>query len=102
MLKKKSRPIISEKEVEHLAELAKLEVSRKDAASLRGQLNEILEYFRMIDEVDTEGVPPTYHVQNLVNVLRDDEPQPQQPDAPLGNAPQRKGRFIKAPRMMHK
>lgn len=99
---KRAKPIISKKDVEHLAELAKIEVSKKDASTLRSQLNEILEYFRKIDEVDTEGVPPTYHVHDIVNILREDEPQPPEPDAPLENAPQRKARFIKAPRMMRK
>ncbi len=96
---KKPRQIISEKDVEHLAELARLDVSKKDIVTLRAQLNEILEYFRKIDEVDTEGVPPTYHVQDLVNVLRDDKPQPPEPEDLLGNAPQKKDRFIKAPKM---
>lgn len=96
---KKPRQIISEKDVEHLAELARLDVSKKDIVTLRAQLNEILVYFRKIDEVDTEGVPPTYHVQDLVNVLRDDKPQPPESEALLGNAPQKKDRFIKAPKM---
>jgi aspartyl-tRNA(Asn)/glutamyl-tRNA(Gln) amidotransferase subunit C len=100
LTKQPHNPIISEKEVEHLAELAKLELSKKEFTKLRGELNEILSYFRLIDEVDTENILPTYHVQDLVNVLRDDVPTPQQPDALLKDAPQKKDRFIKAPRMI--
>ncbi len=98
--KQRQEQFISEKEVEHLAELAKLELSKKEFAKLRGELNEILGYFRLIDEVDTEHVPPTYHVQELVNVLREDTPTPQQPDILLDDAPQKKNRFIKAPKMI--
>ncbi len=97
---KRTKQIISEKDVEHLAELARLEVSRKDVATLRVQLNEILEYFKKMDEVDTNDVPPTYHVQDLVNVLRDDVPQPSEPEKLLENAPKKKDRFIKAPKMV--
>ena len=103
MTKKKQQrqeQFISEKEVEHLAELAKLELSKKEFTKLRGELNEILGYFRLIDEVDTENVSPTYHVQDIVNVLRDDTPTPQQPDMLLEDAPQKKDRFIKAPKMI--
>lgn len=65
---KKAKQIISDREIEHLAELGRVEISSKEKATLRSQLNEIITYFRMIDEADTEGVPPTYHVQDLVNV----------------------------------
>jgi len=97
---KKSRQTISDRDIEHLAELARIEVSSRDKAMLRSQLNEIIEYFRMIDEVDTEGIPPTSHVQDLVNIFREDEPEPFDPDRVLSTAPQKKDRYIKAPRMI--
>jgi aspartyl-tRNA(Asn)/glutamyl-tRNA(Gln) amidotransferase subunit C len=92
--------MISEKDIEHIAELAKLHLSKRELANLRGEMNDILSYFRTIDEADTEGVTPAFHVQDLVNVLRDDTPQSNEPDPLLNNAPQKKGRFIKAPRIV--
>ena len=88
------------KDVEHLAKLAKLGVSKKDVAILRSQLSEILEYFKKINDVDTDGVNPTYHVQELVNVFREDEPKPLYSNELLGNVPKKKGRNIKAPKML--
>ncbi len=78
---------ISEKEVSHLAELARLELSGKDVTEMRLHLNKILDYFKMIDEVDTEGISPTYHVFDLVNVLRDDTPHSPESKDLLENVP---------------
>ena len=91
---------ISEKEVSHLAELARLELSGKDVTEMRLHLNKILDYFKMIDEVDTEGISPTYHVFDLVNVLRDDKPHSPESKDLLENVPKKKDRYIKAPRMI--
>ncbi len=84
----------------HLAELARIEVSKKEIEKLRVQLNEIIEYFKKIDEVNTESAVPTYHVQELVNVLREDEPQNSESEILLSNVPLKKGRLIKAPKMI--
>ena len=98
----KEKPVISEKDVEHLSELSKIELSKKDAANLKNQLNEILEYFKMINEVDTSDIPPTYNVHDLSNIFREDTPQSPDADILLGNASQVKERSIKAPRMTRK
>ncbi len=97
---KKSDQPISEKEVSHLAELARLELSGKDVTEIRLQLNKILDYFKMIDDVDTEGISPTYHIFDLVNILREDEPHSPEPKDLLDNVPKKKDRYIKAPRMI--
>ena len=97
---KKTNQIISEKDVSHLAELARLDLTQKDITLLQLQLNEILDYFKMIDEVETEGVPPTYHVFDLTNVLREDNPQIPSPKKLLDNVPKMKDRYIKAPKMI--
>lgn len=96
---KKIKEIISEKEVRHLAELARIELSNKEIATLRIQVNEILGYFRKIDEVDTNNISPTYHIQDIVNVFREDIPKKPEPDVLLENVPRKKDRYIKAPRI---
>jgi len=96
---KKIKGIISEEEVKHLAELARIELSNREIASLRIQVNEILDYFRKIDEVDTHNIQPTYHVQDIVNVFREDKPETPEPDELLKNVPIKKDRYIKAPRI---
>ena len=96
-----SKSHISLKEVEHIAQLAHIELTEDEKRLFTKQLNEILEYFRKIDEADTEGVPPTYHVLDLVNVYRDDEvgESLSQKEA-LSNAPKKERGFFKAPRII--
>jgi len=92
---------ISKKEVEHIAWLAHIELSEEEKDLFTGQFDDILEFFEKIDEVDTESVPPTYHVLDLVNVYREDEVSPSLPtEEALKNAPKRERLFLKAPRIV--
>ena len=59
---RKEKLHLSKKEVEHVAWLAHIELSEQEKTLFTEQFNEILEYFKKIDEVDTEDVEPTYHV----------------------------------------
>ena len=62
---------------------------------------EILDYFKKIDSVDTEDVPPMYHVLYLVNIFREDEVLPSLPEKEvLKNAPKKERRFFRAPRLI--
>jgi len=95
------RKHLSKKEVEHIAWLAHIELSDQEKTLFTEQFNEILDYFRRIDEVDTEGVEPTYHVLDLKNVSRKDETKPSLPtEEALRNAPKKENKFIKAPRIV--
>ncbi|MCZ2809528.1 MAG: Asp-tRNA(Asn)/Glu-tRNA(Gln) amidotransferase subunit GatC [Candidatus Bathyarchaeota archaeon] len=95
------RQHLSKKEVEHIAWLAHIELSDKEKTLFTEQFNEILDYFKKIDEVDTEGVEPTYHVLDLKNVSRTDETTPSLPiEEALRNAPKKEKKFIKAPRIV--
>jgi aspartyl-tRNA(Asn)/glutamyl-tRNA(Gln) amidotransferase subunit C len=95
------RQHLSKKDVEHVAWLAHIELSDKEKTLFTEQFNEILDYFKKIDEVDTEGVEPTYHVLDLKNVSRTDETSPSLPiEEALRNAPKKEKKFIKAPRIV--
>ena len=97
----KSKKLILEKEVEHIAWLAKLELSDKDTKLFTAQLNEILGYFKKIDKADVKDLEPTYHVIELKNVLRDDKPVPPLPvEHALQNAPEKEKDYIKAPKIV--
>jgi len=79
---------ISREEVLHIARLARLGLSQEDVARFQEQLSSILDYFQVLRQVDTEGVPPTTHTLLLQNVLRPDEPGPSFPQGEiLANAP---------------
>lgn len=63
---------ITEKEVEHVAELARLEVNAEEKQQLTEQMNRILMYMDKLNELNTEGVPPTSHAIDLNNAFRED------------------------------
>lgn len=91
---------LTEAEVEHIAELAKIELTEEERELFRDQLARILEYFRKIDELDLRDVEPTTHVLDISNVFRDDKPRESLPPGEvLKNAPEREGRYFKAPRV---
>jgi len=79
-------------EVEHIAELAKLGLTGEEKRTFQEQLSAILEYFEMLQGVDTSAIPPTASVLPLRNVMREDEVQPSlPPELVLANAPEREG-----------
>lgn len=92
---------ISEKEVEHIAWLAKIALSEEEKKLFTEQFNTILEYFRIIDELETEGTPPTFNVQDLTNVFRDDAVELSLPkEDALKNAPKKEKGYVKASRII--
>ncbi len=91
---------ITVKDVRHLAWLAKLELSKKEEETFKSQLSKILEYFSIIDEANVDVLPPTFHVVKHYNIFREDEPHQFPSDLILQNPPKKKGRFIKAARIV--
>ncbi|HSQ62307.1 MAG TPA: Asp-tRNA(Asn)/Glu-tRNA(Gln) amidotransferase subunit GatC [Polyangiaceae bacterium] len=63
-------------EVAHLAELASLSLTGDEAAALAKDLEAIVRYVDELNQLDTEGVPPTSHVQLKRGALREDAVQP--------------------------
>lgn len=59
-------------EVQHLATLSSLQLSDEEVVSLQQDISNILDYINQLDELDTEGIEPTYQVTDLKNVWRDD------------------------------
>lgn len=76
-------------EVEHIANLARLELSAEEKARYREQLSAILDYIQQLQELDTSDIPPTSSVLPPRSVLREDAPRPGlAPQELLRNAPQ--------------
>jgi aspartyl-tRNA(Asn)/glutamyl-tRNA(Gln) amidotransferase subunit C len=93
--------IITEEEVAHVAYLARLELTEEERKLFTTQLDSILGHFRRLQELDTEGVPPTSHAINMENVLRDDVVTESLPvEDVLANAPHRDGDFFLVPRIV--
>lgn len=59
----------------HLAELSNISLDEKQITSLQKDLDNIVKYISQLDELDTEGVEPTYQVFEMQNVWREDEIQ---------------------------
>lgn len=79
---------LTQDEVRHVAELAKLRLTDEEIEEYTEQLSAILDYAAVIQEVDTSQVAPTPFVLPLTNVMREDVPQPSlSNEEALANAP---------------
>ena len=92
---------ISADDVRKVAGLARLDLPEDKIATYTGQLERILEYVAHLEQVDTEGVPPTTRAVEVVNVTREDrvEPTPVREEL-LNEAPQREGDFFRVPKIL--
>jgi aspartyl-tRNA(Asn)/glutamyl-tRNA(Gln) amidotransferase subunit C len=67
--------MISEEQVRHVANLARLGLTDREVKRMGEQLGAILDSIEKIQELDLEDVPPTANPLNLTNVFRPDEPR---------------------------
>jgi len=92
---------LSAEEVNHIALLARLELSDAEKAKAATELSQILDSFEKLKELDTENVTPAESALNLVNVLRADEKKPSLPTADaLANAPEQAADMFVVPRVV--
>ena len=92
---------ITKQEVEHVARLARLELSEQEEDKLTDQLSNILTYVEQLSKLDTTGVEPTSHVLDISNVMRDDTPRESlSQDAALANAPEKAAGHYKVPKII--
>ncbi len=87
-------------DIDHVARLARLELTPEEKERLREQLGLILENAAKVGEVATADVPPTAYAIPRENVLRPDERTPSLPvEDVLANAPEREDDRFKVPRI---
>ncbi|HIE52354.1 MAG TPA: Asp-tRNA(Asn)/Glu-tRNA(Gln) amidotransferase subunit GatC [Armatimonadetes bacterium] len=92
---------LSREEVEHVALLGRLELSEEEVEHQMEALNQILEAFAQLQELDTEEVEPTSHVIPMSNVFRPDEPRPSlSREEALANAPEQEEGCFRVPRVV--
>lgn len=88
-------------DIEHVARLARLELTDDERARLREQLGVILEAAAKVSEVATDDVPPTAYAIARSNVLRPDEITPSLTiEEVLSNAPEVEDGRFKVPRVV--
>lgn len=88
-------------EVAKVAFLGRLKLSESELATFTSQLGNVLEYVRMLDQVDTENVEPMSHAVEMSNVFREDIVRPSLPrDASLSSAPKSDGQSFLVPQIL--
>ena len=82
-------------DIDHVARLARLDLTPEEKERLRAQLEVIIEHAAKVGEVAADDVPPTSWAIPRANVYREDEPEPSLTQAAaLANAPEAEdGRF---------
>ena len=65
-------PTIDIKQIEHLAELARLKVSDEEKEKMAGELSAILGFVEKLDQADVAGVLPTGNAAGIFNAMRQD------------------------------
>lgn len=92
---------VTKKDVEYVAELARLEFSEDEISKFTGDLNVILEYVNKLNELDTENVRPLQNPLPIENAFRDDDiRQSLKRDDVLMNAPESQGGYFKVPKVI--
>ena len=87
-------------DIEHVARLARLQLSEEEKAQLAAQLGQILEHAALVGEVAADDVEPTASPIPRANVYREDVPEPSLPvEEALRNAPERDGDRFRVPRI---
>ena len=92
---------VTKKDVEYIAELAKLKFKDEELEKFTEQLNEILAYVEKLNELDTTNVEPLSHPVEGSNVFREDVVKPLlDREEELRNAPDRSELFFKVPKVV--
>ncbi|NJN04243.1 MAG: Asp-tRNA(Asn)/Glu-tRNA(Gln) amidotransferase subunit GatC [Leptolyngbyaceae cyanobacterium SL_1_1] len=93
--------MIDLEQVRKVAHLARLELLPAEEEQLTGQLNDILDYFGQLNELDTEAVEPTTRAIEVSNITRADRLQPfAEREDLLSRAPEREDSFFKVPKIL--
>lgn len=86
--------------VKHVAFLVRLGIQEEEAQAFSHQFTSIIDYFRLLNEVDTGTVPPASETSNTRGVMRADEVHPSMPRQDfLKNVPQRDGDYVQVPQV---
>jgi aspartyl-tRNA(Asn)/glutamyl-tRNA(Gln) amidotransferase subunit C len=87
--------------VKHVAYLVRLGISEEQARDFSRQFNAIIDYFQMLNEVDTSRTVPATQLTATRSVMRPDKARPSMDrEAFLLNAPHREGGYVKVPTVL--
>jgi aspartyl-tRNA(Asn)/glutamyl-tRNA(Gln) amidotransferase subunit C len=84
--------------VKHVAFLVRLGIQDEEAQAFSHQFSAIIDYFHLLNEVDTGDVPPACETSNTRSVMRPDVIKPSMPREDfLKNVPHREGDYVQVP-----
>jgi aspartyl-tRNA(Asn)/glutamyl-tRNA(Gln) amidotransferase subunit C len=95
--------MISKEQVEHIAKLARIELTEKEKEKFATELSSILGYIDKLNQVDTLKVEQINQVTGLENKTRNDEirgTKPEIRESILREAPAKKGDYFKVPKIL--
>lgn len=93
---------ISKEEIIHIANLARLNLSEEELERYTNDMEEILEFANMINNVNTEGLNETIAANERSNVMRKDEVKPfKNRDLLLSNAPSQDDGMFRIPKVIN-
>lgn len=94
---------ISDKKVDGLAHLARLEFSLSEKEAIKGDLDRIITFCNKLNELNTDGVEPLIYLSNEQNILREDRVKEMLPKKEaLKNAPSADSDYFKVPKVITK
>lgn len=92
---------VKKEDVKHIARLSKLRLNEKEIEEFTEDMNQILDYVKKLEKIDTSKVEPLSHPLEGVNVFREDKLQKSiDKEAALKNAPERTEEFFKVPKVI--
>lgn len=103
--------LVTMDDVQHVADLANLELTAEEMPRMARDLNAILGYIAQLNELDTTGVPPMAQVSEMLGLapdtdgkaLRSDVMRPSVERAlVMQQAPETDGRFFKVPKVIER
>ena len=92
---------VDRKLLEHVAEVARLKLTEQEIKKFLPQLQEALEFFLQLEEVDTTNVKPSFQPVELKNAMREDvEKECLSQDEALSQTEHKKDGYFKGPRVL--
>jgi len=95
--------MISKEQVEHIAKLARIELTEKEKEKFANELSSILDYFEKLNQVDTSEIEPISQITGLKNETREDEVRKERleiGDRLIKEAPTKKDNYFKVPKIL--
>ncbi|MDR3714928.1 MAG: Asp-tRNA(Asn)/Glu-tRNA(Gln) amidotransferase subunit GatC [Puia sp.] len=92
---------VTDKMIENLSDLARLEYSPSEKASIKKDLQRMIHFVEKLNELDTTGIEPLLHMSPEINVLREDRLRGSiSRQEALSNAPATDGIYFKVPKVI--